>query len=86
MRETDLQYSFVLFLDDILLIFMPAVGFKQLQVVLGLGMGSSLVSDVHTLRKRKWYWEVSEFFKRLCFFLLASLPIFSLGNNILSFI
>ena len=62
------------------------VGFKQLQVVLGLGMGSSLVSNVHTLRKRKWYWEVSEFFKRLCFFLRASLPIFSLGNNILSFI
>ena len=27
------------------------VGFKQLQVVLGLGMGSSLVSDVHSLHK-----------------------------------
>ncbi|XP_068701621.1 uncharacterized protein [Montipora foliosa] len=34
------------------------VGFKQLQVVLGLGMGSSLVSDVQTLRKLKWYWEI----------------------------
>ena len=43
------------------------VGFKQLQVVLGLGMGSSLVSDVQTLRKLKWYWAVSKFFKSLFF-------------------
>lgn len=57
--------------------------FKQLQVVLGLGMGTSLVSDVQTLRKLKWYWVVSKFFKSL-FFLLVSLSIFFLGNNILS--
>ena len=35
-------------------------GFKQLQVVLGLGMDSSLVSDTQTLHKRNWYWEVSQ--------------------------
>ena len=35
-------------------------GFKQLQVVLGLGMDSSLVSDTHTLNERNWYWEVSQ--------------------------
>ena len=34
--------------------------FKQLQVVLGLGMDSSWVSDTQTLHKRKWYWEVSQ--------------------------
>ena len=34
--------------------------FKQLQVVLGLGMDSSWVSDTQTLHKRKWYWEVSK--------------------------
>ena len=44
------------------------VRFKQLQVVLGLGMGSSLVSDVQALRKLKWYWEVSKFFNSLFFF------------------
>ena len=43
------------------------VRFKQLQVMLGLGMGSSLVSDVQTLLKLKWYWEVSKFFKSLFF-------------------
>ncbi|XP_074621712.1 uncharacterized protein LOC141880167 isoform X1 [Acropora palmata] len=32
--------------------------FKQLQVVLGLGMDSSWVSDTQTLHKRKWYWEI----------------------------
>ena len=37
-----------------------AVGFKQLQVVLGLGMDSSLVSDAETLHKRNWYWEVRQ--------------------------
>ena len=35
-------------------------GLKQLQVVLGLGMDSSWVSDTQTLHKRKWYWEVSQ--------------------------
>ena len=34
--------------------------FKQLQVVLGMGMDSSWVSDTQTLHKRKWYWEVSQ--------------------------
>ena len=34
-------------------------GLKQLQVVLGLGMDSSWVSDTQTLHKRKWYWEAS---------------------------
>ena len=34
--------------------------FKQLQVVLGLGMDSSWVSDTQTLHKRRWYWEVSQ--------------------------
>ncbi|XP_029188403.2 uncharacterized protein LOC114955692 [Acropora millepora] len=33
-------------------------GLKQLQVVLGLGMDSSWVSDTQTLHKRKWYWEI----------------------------
>ena len=37
-----------------------AVGFKQLQVVLGLGMGSSLVSDAETLHKMTWHWEVRQ--------------------------
>ncbi|XP_015769741.1 PREDICTED: uncharacterized protein LOC107348229 [Acropora digitifera] len=32
--------------------------FKQLQVVLGMGMDSSWVSDTQTLHKRKWYWEI----------------------------
>ncbi|XP_015769740.1 PREDICTED: uncharacterized protein LOC107348228 [Acropora digitifera] len=32
--------------------------FKQLQVVLGLGMDSSWVSDTQTLYTRKWYWEI----------------------------
>ena len=34
--------------------------FKQLQVVLGLGMDSSWVSDTQTLHIRKWYWEVCQ--------------------------
>ena len=34
--------------------------FKQLQVVLGMGMDSSWVSDTQTLHKRKRYWEVSQ--------------------------
>ena len=35
-------------------------GFKQLQVVLGLGMDSSLVSDAQALHKRNWYWKVRQ--------------------------
>ena len=34
------------------------VGFKQLQVVLGLGMDSFWVSDVESLRRRNCCWEV----------------------------
>ena len=34
------------------------VGFKQLQVVLGLGMDSFWVSDVESLRRRNCCWEI----------------------------
>ena len=36
------------------------MGFKQLQVVLGLGMDSSWVSDAESLRKRDCCWKVRQ--------------------------
>lgn len=36
-----------------------AEGFKQLQVVLGLGMGSTMVSDEEALKRENCFWKVS---------------------------